>query len=81
MKAQSELAGDRERRAETTRPRFSGVTKWTDSLEEMNRALDHFDGIPKLSTLAETVSGIATIATPAIGILDNERVTYRPASR
>ena len=36
MKAQSELTGDRKRRAEMTRPRFGGVTKWMSEFDNMN---------------------------------------------
>lgn len=47
MKAQSDLIGDYERRAEMTRPRFSGVTFWmsisgTSSVIKMTR---DFEGI------------------------------------
>lgn len=36
MKAQSELAGDRKRQAETTCPRSGGVTSWIDEINKMH---------------------------------------------
>lgn len=50
MKAQSELAGDRKRRAEMTRPRSRGVTTWMTGVSE------------KMSVLSKT---IATAYTPS----------------
>ena len=71
MKAQSELAGDRERRAEMTRPRFGGVTNWMDSINEMNKAFD-FSGITAgIAAFADTIGTIPAIATPASDIMDD----------
>lgn len=47
MKAQSDLIGDYERRAEMTRPRFSGVTFWMSisGISGMSKALNDISGI------------------------------------
>lgn len=50
MNAQSELAGDRKRRAEMTRPHSRGVTNWITGVSE------------KMSTLCKPISASAISA-------------------
>ena len=61
MKAQSELAGDRKRQAETTRPRIRGVTIWMSSISDsMNLGVsDMFS-----DTLSGALAGVSL--APAI---------------
>lgn len=81
MKAQSDLAGDRKRRAEMTRPRVSGVTKRIDGIETMKAsvgtltaAIANVGGKLEGLTLEPYTSAISTTFNP-------EKVIYRPAGR
>lgn len=94
MKAQSELAGDRKRRAEMTRPRFVGVTIWIARINGMNSALRKVNSMQ--SSLAESMNAMKeaavgasftariseSINVPALPkpIVDSE-VNHRPAGR
>lgn len=79
MKAQSDLTGDRERRAEMTRPRKRGATNWMSGIDAMNNSADRiFDS----SSLSYGLSG-ALADFPSIGksyIIDTE-VKHRPAAQ
>ena len=79
MKAQSELAGDRKRRAEMTRPRFGGVTVRMISgmdPEAMNHgfASDIEDYIVRASALQMLKEELQTTS-------DVPGVNHRPAGR
>ena len=93
MKAQSELAGDRKRRAEMTRPRFVGVTNWIDRINDMNHALiganamqeavSCMAGVRDLVAGASFTARIAdSIKIPTLPkpIMDSE-VNHRPAGQ
>ena len=95
MKAQSDLTGNRERRAEMTRPRFCGVTMWMSAIDTMTNtpatALSDFGLIADESKLARLQSEFAT-ARDLIGTIDmrpniftdlntNNEVNYCPAAQ
>ncbi len=78
MKAQSDLAGDRKRRAEMTRPRVSGVTKRIDdTVGKLDAYVDTCTNIfkPYLDTTGKLTGYLTTLD------YDYKKVIYRPAGR
>lgn len=57
MNAQSDLAGDRKRRAEMTRPRFGGATNWMSTVQNV------FDMETKFAEAIPTIPGIKLDST------------------
>lgn len=75
MKAQSELTGDRERRAEMTRPRCGGVTNWItginnamsvtamEEMEQVMREVNHVaDEMTSVNRMAQQMAGASVIS-------------------
>ena len=81
IKAQSDLAGDGKRRAETSLPRYCGATNWiaktVDTISEMNKPVctsKLLSGIENISFAPEVLKAIDR----ASHIMDSE-VKNRPA--
>ena len=82
MKAQSELAGDRKRRAETARPRNRGATIWMSKISD-NMTLDSVTNACASAISALDFSGteaaLAEICANLPEIKIDSEVNYRPA--
>ena len=84
MKAQSELAGDRKRRAEMTRPHSRGVTIWMTGVSEkmsvlgkaLASAYTPVVDLPKIELAPAFTEALSRISA----ISDNE-VNHRPAGQ
>lgn len=79
MKVQSDLAGDRKRREETSRPRENGATKWINGTSDAMRQAA--DSILRATAAIPDVrfSPALTKALGAIAIKSDNEVNYRPA--
>lgn len=79
MKAQSELAGDRKRQAETTCPRFGGVTKRMSTIKaaiEMEDSLaKHVPNLPEITIAPAFKEAFENIEIP------KPEVKHRPAGQ
>lgn len=79
MKAQSELAGDRKKRAEMSRSRFRGVTGWiTGITETTHKLMGTFENveIPKIEISPKLREVIRSLNESY-----NNEVIYRPAGQ
>ena len=81
MKAQSELTGDRKRRAEMTRPRFGGATAWINGIDRTLSLHSSFakPEILEAMTRFDTVLSCAS-AVPTLDMSDPE-VNHCPAGQ
>ncbi len=84
MKAQSELAGDRKRRAEMTRPRSRGATTWMTGVSEKMSDLSKSLAATCISTLDFPKVELAPGFTEALSRISdsmNNEVNHRPAEQ
>ena len=83
MKAQSELAGDRKRRAETARPRLDGVTSWIPGAVDMSKSREVRASTMLAAGDAITISPAITSAIDRICAtkLKRTEVSNRPAGQ
>ena len=86
MKAQSDLIGDYERRAEMTRPRFSGVTFWMSisGNSVVSKMLRDIEGVGStlrgfhspMEEITQTISGVTRSYNP---MSNEDEVNHCPA--
>lgn len=88
MKAQSGLAGDRERRAEMPRPRFRGVTMWVSSIANMslttagdNSVLKAVENATNIFIDADKTNNLWEEISVFTGSKPNNEVKHRPAAQ
>ena len=82
MKAQSDLAGDRKRRAEMTRPRVSGATKRIEGIGDNLGTLVGTYLNTDYSYDADTYGKLTQLSGTLSALNHNSRkVIYRPAGR
>ena len=87
MKAQSELTGDRKRRAEMTRPRSGGVTNWISEIVAMSKPNIDKSARELIREYESAVSDVTTPLTELFSAIEtpdyyiDKEVNHRPAGQ